>query len=500
MEAPEGVEGKYSAIPAGDWQLEHLVLNIRHGDRTAIHRIDNSFKPPSYENENSIDLQSSKIYQRLRVASKFRVSPLPSIDIEKNFVTSEGYSITNYNPIDSFLLKTDKELHSGQLTTIGFYQHIILGEYLNSAYYSLLERIQYPGSAPLIAVRSTSYNRTIQSVAAFLSTLLPPTVQYSDVEILYQPHSSLENMHGFVSNKYHVPGIVTAEGEVPSEKKTIETKPKTSVCPRAMSALRRSEKSYEATPVEVQHRLENVFGAEAMGRYNTIQYMPEVADPMLTSFCHQAKYPCGRESSKCGSDSLLRAVMIESDKSFCERFTSNVGGQEYTRLDIYPFMKEIRDSLVEAARESFKKSVQQKTANRGLKNENGYSPLLRVFSGHDTVIAPVLASLGVYQHSTYCKWPNYASRIAFEAWSPTSKNRKRFASNPTDEFSLNLSTIHVRVIYNGEDVTSHISSCRKKNINFGKGANRATLCPIQSFVDQIDTTLGSSNTIEEACA
>lgn len=36
-----------------------------------------------------------------------------------------------------------------------------------------------------------------------------------------------------------------------------------------------------------------------------------------------------------------------------------------------------------------------------------------LFSGHDTVVAPLLAALGAYD----CKWPPYASHVAFELWS-----------------------------------------------------------------------------------
>lgn len=40
-----------------------------------------------------------------------------------------------------------------------------------------------------------------------------------------------------------------------------------------------------------------------------------------------------------------------------------------------------------------------------------------LFSGHDTVIAPLLAALGAYD----CHWPPYASHIAFELWSKPAK-------------------------------------------------------------------------------
>jgi hypothetical protein len=84
--------------------------------------------------------------------------------------------------------------------------------------------------------------------------------------------------------------------------------------------------------------------------------------------------------------SVLKFVTFpqrEADKSFCETFTSPVGGHELTLLDIHPFMMELREVLVNASHSS----------------EN--SPLMHIFAGHDTVIAPVLSALGVY-HSPKC--------------------------------------------------------------------------------------------------
>ncbi|CAM9721245.1 unnamed protein product, partial [Ectocarpus fasciculatus] len=76
-----------------------------------------------------------------------------------------------------------------------------------------------------------------------------------------------------------------------------------------------------------------------------------------------------------------------------------------------------------------------------------------LYSGHDTVIAPVLAALGVYDR--YCTWPPYASHIAFELW----KNaRKESLSRPQNE---TIRDHYVRVLFNGRDVTRHIPSCAR---------------------------------------
>ena len=473
---------------------------------------DKTYKPTPYEGAG--DLQSGKVLQRLRVASKFRVGPLTGPrdqDQDQQSATSEGYPVDNYNPVDSFLEVSDRNLYSGQLTTVGFYQHILLGEHLSVAYGPLLRKIQAPASNPLIVIRSTSYNRTIQSVAAMLSSFLPYSVHFSDVHIHFQPHSSLENMHGFVSNKVHSSGSPTLGGQITvhddvSSKSTLKKAAKASNCPKATAALRRMASSYDDTTPETFQRLTNIYSPLVMQPYSTLAHITEVADPLMTSFCHQERFACGQESRKCGSESLLRAVMVDSDRSFCERYTSVDGGLEYTRLDIYPFMTEVKDALVAAAEEVYSrpKSGSSSSSSSDSHHPSSSPPLVHVFSGHDTVIAPVLTALGIYQHSSFCNWPNYASRIAFEAWSPVGKNAKKYSKHRGEGnkmFSLHNSNIHVRVVYNGVDVTGHIPACATASVQYGKkkGAVRASLCPLELFVKQIESNLGGSESLEEAC-
>ena len=77
-------------------------------------------------------------------------------------------------------------------------------------------------------------------------------------------------------------------------------------------------------------------------------------------------------------------------------------------------------------------------------NTNGHNSdrKLTIFSGHDTVIAPVLAALGVYKQ--YCIWPPYASRIVVELY----------------QASENASLYYLRVLYNGEDIVMYIPECQ----------------------------------------
>mgnify|MGYP006077882493 CR=1 FL=1 len=115
------------------------------------------------------------------------------------------------------------------------------------------------------------------------------------------------------------------------------------------------------------------------------------------------------------------------------RYTGSNGGLIGTRIAMYPFLLEILERLEGAAlAENHGREIDvmiQDRLDRGETAEPGEGEdlmelkggdifgsgvKLSVFSGHDTVIAPVLAALGVYDD--HCEWPPYASRIAFELY------------------------------------------------------------------------------------
>ena len=125
--------------------------------------------------------------------------------------------------------------------------------------------------------------------------------------------------------------------------------------------------------------------------------------------------------------------------------------------------------------------------------------LLSLFSGHDTVIAPVLAALGVYKDEI-CGWPSYASHIIFELW------QRRNSDKPVH---------YVRVLYNGLDLTQHIPTCGEersgliKKQNSGEGltdpveiellADSSPLCSLSALSKQIEGMISPHSSIQEAC-
>ncbi len=113
--------------------------------------------------------------------------------------------------------------------------------------------------------------------------------------------------------------------------------------------------------------------------------------------------------------------------------------------------------------------------------------LITIFSGHDTVIAPVLAALGVF-NGKYCGWPAYASRIVFELYS---KKNLKFSNS-----SELLNNSYIKIYYNGDEVTSKIPACyEEKNIK----SNKYNACSLNSFASQIDRMIFPYNNLEDAC-
>lgn len=193
----------------------------------------------------------------------------------------------------------------------------------------------------------------------------------------------------------------------------------------------------------------------------------------------------------------------EADKLYCERFSGPDGGFNSTKLSIYPFLKEVSEHLVTAALGGAKRSEK-----------------LSVFSGHDTVIAPVLAGLGVYRNAL-CVWPGYASRVVFELWQPKAglegtipslsemSGLKTLFPDRTvgkGENSADYARSFVRVFFNGQDVTQLIPTCAAERTSPAHDylthvhTDGFTLCSLDALLQQVGGLVDPYGSITEACA
>jgi hypothetical protein len=177
------------------WNLRFVAINIRHGDRSAIHSMPGSIVNTKEVYSTYIEKEALGFRSKL---SSFKILFLPDSAKRKASEIPESEPLTHVlDPSHVFVIK-DLALAPGQLTTRGFMQHIRLGKALHNAYSDLLSSITSPEQ---IYVRSTNYVRTIQSVAGLLTTLLPQLVDSASksnaqIPISVYPNENDEVMHG----------------------------------------------------------------------------------------------------------------------------------------------------------------------------------------------------------------------------------------------------------------------------------------------------------------
>ena len=238
-------------------------------------------------------------------------------------------------------------------------------------------------------------------------------------------------------------------------------------CERSVNSAKKEKESF-VPHEEAMKRLDTMFGDSVRNRFIT-----DLVDAALPSICHNRALPCTeKDPLLCLSVDHVGQLMAEADRAFCARYTGDHGGKTATLLATYPFLQEIVNNLKAAATLSGAKGSSQ----------NFSRPLLTIFSGHDTVVAPVLAALSVYSSTELCRWPPYASRIVFELWQPVGRAVQDIN---TESF--------VRILYNGLDLTSKIPTCHDEV------KKQHGLCSLGSFAQQVMNSLGGKENLQDAC-
>jgi Histidine phosphatase superfamily (branch 2) len=185
------VSGSEGILPVGysDLTLKHILITIRHGDRSAIHKMPGSFVAQTDNSQSKVHLRLEALQYASDMDSFNLVEILPQDSLSTRIINStNAAAVVNsvkhrrkLTDVPSTTLTTlssshifkrgDFELEQGQLTTKGFMQHIALGTFLRRQYVEFLShQIRSPSN---VYVRSTKYDRTFQSAAALLTTLLP---------------------------------------------------------------------------------------------------------------------------------------------------------------------------------------------------------------------------------------------------------------------------------------------------------------------------------------
>jgi len=284
--------------------------------------------------------------------------------------------------------------------------------------------------------RSTNYPRTIQSAVGLLMGLLAPnnpiqSRSHPRVRIMVNDQDEAEIMHGV--------GLSASSKQAEQNPGQPEQEYLGS-CPKAIRTLKEQLANFYLNAA-IRKDLVELFGPKISRHPIT-----DIADQVNSRICHSLSLPC-TEEGECMASELALAVSAEGNRLYCEKYHGSKGGKTAAILSMYPFLTEILQVLVD--------------------NASGDSPIrLAVYVGHDTVIAPILAALGVGD----CGWPPYASRIVFELW-------EKHPGIPS----------HIRLLFNGNAITQSVPGCSEE------------LCSFETLIAHVQHALGPSDSFEEAC-
>lgn len=277
---------------------------------------------------------------------------------------------------------------SGQLTLIGFKQHRQLGMFMHDRYAELIQSVTNDKD---VFVQSTDFQRTIDSAAAFLLGF-------------HSKPSHLKKLPIHVSKdiNLHMP-----------PPRLVNNYPK---CKKLGAIWKRELANQPRNDQDVQtfHRLATILD---IGNYNI--RMTDLYDLIWCRMCHNNTLPCG--ASGCPNTKLW----LEGARSAYRAFTH-----------LYPItlsIVKVQGYLANTVIGAMEHAVH-------VMNTGSYVKMTLSFA-HDSVLAPVLHSLGAAQSV----WLPYASRVVIEFWQV--KNIPVDGDTP----------YYVRLLYNGVSISHQVA-------------------------------------------
>jgi hypothetical protein len=294
---------------------------------------------------------------------------------------------------------------------------------------------------------------------------------------------------------------------------------------------------HQVLPADLAARIAHAAGVEA----DALPTVEEFADDLLTRHCHKLPLPCwaprgsgngsagagagAGNGSVCLEASAASAILERCDTGYAHRFTNRV-----TDVLTFPLLKHLSDALARAAAlwarggrsasgngamdsatsSSGSDSGSGSGSESGSGSNSGSVPRLVLRSVHDTVLAPLLSTLGA-QSRPYA-WPNYASRVTLELWVPQdvggAQQQQQLEQQPLHQQPL------LSLLYNGVDIT-HRLKCSVAvggekgggggggeggGEEEGKGSGSLRrVCTLDAFAAQVGRLLGSHASWEDAC-
>lgn len=328
------LEGQLSGVQE-PLELVQVHIIVRHGDRSPAHKFEMGPK------QNFTCGLEGKSWGGLK---RFAVKPLPP---------ASKINLANF-PVFPGPSKTPCGV--GMLTDLGFKQHHTLGAMVRKMYHAISSTVNKPDQ---MFVHSTSFQRTVQSAAAFL--------------------------HGYLRDDEARVPIHVSEGDLLSSPPIgVKTYPP---C-RNLGVF--YSKTHKRAP-DIGRWQALVEAVQALFRLSfdldTGEAAIKLADHLMARLCHQFPLPCNAKS-QCLNESSVVELIGAADMAWRYRYA-----HEYSVVAMLPFLQhslEAMDALVQS--------------------KHAYKLLLSF--AHDSTIAMMLDALGAKEDT----WMPYASRLVIELW------------------------------------------------------------------------------------
>ncbi len=167
-----------------------------------------------------------------------------------------------------------------------------------------------------------------------------------------------------------------------------------------------------------------------------LPWVSAISDVLMGYVCHKKDLPCSKTVPHlCLGWDLMGRIWQFLDSNGLAQLASYANVKMH-RLTMHPLLHEIFNRMRNVT-------------------ENVEKSKVVLYSGHDKTLTPMAVALGI--HSGL--WPPYASRIIFELYSTLQDGYTNY---------------YIKVLYNGEDMTSKVRFCKNKPLPNG-------LCPLEYF-------------------
>mmetsp|Transcript_17780 Transcript_17780/g.22889 ORF Transcript_17780/g.22889 Transcript_17780/m.22889 type:complete len:492 (+) Transcript_17780:251-1726(+) len=453
----DGSKGSENVPPTNvqGMEVRKVTVLARHGDRSAIHSLPNSF-----DAFWSCHLSEEMTEVMKEAESHFQVKELTTNAVlERSFFPTTISSIEGSGDADLCI--------PGQLTDKGMKQHQSLGHHIYQAYEEFLKK--NPLTPDSLLIRSTDYPRTIQSSVAFLTAFLPEWRSFDEkVNIWTYEDMNSELMHG--------------QGIKHEASKSGSNEVAQGGCSKAITLAKQQRAHFDATRMEGGGKESSLLGelAEDFGPDIYDIKITDLTDAVHARICHDIALPCSNKG--CLSQETAKEMIDTSHDMYCQRYSGEQGGEKATQLAMQPFLEKVVEEM---------KAVVDPESNT---TKHPFS----LYLGHDTVISPVLAVLGVYD----CKWPPYASYISIELWAPSGDEGNGISRSTTPDPAT-----YFRIFFNGQPVTALIDECSsyfdKTSNSFSSSSDdderEYKVCPFEVIERKIQNIIKPYSTLREAC-